>query len=95
MNLEELKNNYSEKILTISKKNKFKTISVFGSVVKGNSNPNSDIDFLVELEDGADAFDLGGLYNDLENLLGKVDVVTVNGLNKHIKAAVISEAIAL
>ena len=37
---------------------------VFGSVARGEAGPDSDVDFLVEMEKGRSLFDLGGLLMD-------------------------------
>lgn len=53
-------------------------LSLFGSFARGDNRPDSDVDVLVRFEPGATVtlFTLGGLLNDLEELLGrKVDVV--------------------
>ncbi len=71
------------------------SVSIFGSVARGEETANSDIDFLVEFEKGSSLFDLLHLQDDLQGLLGrKVDVVSVGGLKKrddHIRL----EAVAL
>jgi uncharacterized protein len=51
---------------------------VFGSVVRGDAQPDSDVDLLVEMEPGRTALDLSELILDLENALGRrVDVVEI------------------
>ena len=66
---------------------------VFGSAVRGEDRPDSDVDFLVELEEGRSLMDLGGLLMDLQNLLGRnVDVVTERALHWYIKDQVLREA---
>jgi predicted nucleotidyltransferase len=40
---------------------KVREIGIFGSVVRGEEGEGSDIDVLVEFEQGADLFDLVGL----------------------------------
>ena len=51
-------------------------VRVFGSVARDEAGPESDIDFLVELEAERTLFDLSGLILDLEDALGySVDVV--------------------
>ncbi|KAA3601595.1 MAG: nucleotidyltransferase [Calditrichaeota bacterium] len=68
-------------------------IKLFGSVAKGCDTENSDLDFLVTLEEGRSLFDLGGMQVELEELLGKkVDVITKNGLRKRIQQQVLEEA---
>ena len=62
-------------------------------MARGADDENSDVDFLVELEDGRTLFDLGGLLMDLQDLLKrKVDVVTENGLHWYIKDKILNEA---
>jgi len=66
---------------------------VFGSAVRGEDRPDSDVDFLVELEEGRSLMDLGGLLMDLQNLLRRnVDVVTERALHWYIKDQVLREA---
>ena len=69
---------------------------IFGSVARGESDSESDIDFLVNMEPGRSLLDLCGLLIDLEELLGrKVDVVTEKGLRDRIRERVLKEAVAL
>ena len=68
-------------------------VRIFGSVANGTAAQNSDIDFLVDLEQGRSLFDLGGLLMDLQQLFGrKVDVVTEKGLHWYIKDRILREA---
>jgi predicted nucleotidyltransferase len=80
-------------ILNLTKQYGVKTICLFGSMARGDVNENSDVDFLVELEQGRDLFDLGELLIDLQTLLQrKVDLVTRNALHPRIAAHVLKEA---
>lgn len=68
-------------------------VRLFGSVVRGIADDTSDVDFLVDLEDGRSLFDLGGLLMDLQDLLNrKVDVVTEKGLHWYIRDRVLKKA---
>ena len=68
-------------------------VRIFGSAVRGEEGPESDIDFLVELEPERSLFDLGGLQEELQSLLGcEVDIVTEKGLHWYIRDQVINEA---
>jgi len=59
------------------------SVSLFGSVARGDDAPESDIDFLVEFEPGSSLFDLMHLQEALQQLLGvSVDVVSVGGLKE-------------
>ena len=83
-------------ILNIAARHGAKRIRVFGSVARGEARPDSDVDFLVDLEPGRSLFDLGGLLMDLQELLGrKVDVVTMDGLHWYVRDRVLKEAISL
>lgn len=58
-----------------------RSVSLFGSVARGDDTPESDIDFLVEFESGSSLFDLMDLQEALEHLLDvPVDVVSVGPL---------------
>jgi len=68
-------------------------VRIFGSAVSGEEGPESDIDLLVELEPDRSLFDLGGLQDELQLLLGcEVDIVTEKGLHWYIRDQVINEA---
>ena len=86
----------SEKFKSILKANKVKRIAIFGSYATGLTKENSDFDFLVEFEKGADLLDQVGLKLDLEKLFRKdVDVVTPNALSAYIRKQVLNEAVYL
>ena len=69
---------------------------VFGSVLRGEDQENSDIDILVDALPGATLFDLGGLQVELEDLLGvKVDLVTPLELPRQFRAQVLAEALPI
>ncbi len=55
-----------EEILRITSVYGARDIRVFGSVARGEADRESDVDFLVELEDGRSLLDLGGLRMELE-----------------------------
>jgi predicted nucleotidyltransferase len=66
---------------------------VFGSVLHGTDRDGSDLDLLVDALPGATLFDLGGLQDELETLLGvRVDVLTPADLPPKVRAKVLAEA---
>lgn len=66
---------------------------VFGSVLHGSDHDGSDIDLLVDPLPGTTLFDLGGLQDELESLLGvHVDVLTPGDLPPKFRAKVLAEA---
>ena len=85
-----------KEILEIAERHGARNVRLFGSVARGESDDQSDIDLLVDMEQGRSLLDLGGLWHDLNSLLGvKVDVVTEKGLKKRIRQRVLNEAIPL
>jgi uncharacterized protein len=82
MTLEEIQA-HRETILAIARRYGARNLRVFGSVVHGEADAASEVDFLVELEPGRSLFDLGGLLMELqEHLHCKVDVMTPAMLNR-------------
>jgi hypothetical protein len=78
--LEELIAN-SEVIRDIAGRHKGLSISVFGSVARGEDNENSDYDFLVTFAENSSLLDCAALINELEDYLkAHVDVVSFGGL---------------
>ncbi|WP_373789597.1 nucleotidyltransferase family protein [Delftia acidovorans] len=66
---------------------------VFGSVLHGTDRDGSDLDLLVDALPGATLFDLGGLQDELESLLGLgVDLLTPGDLPLKFRAQVLAEA---
>lgn len=66
---------------------------VFGSYAKGEQRKESDIDVLVEFDEGANLLDLTGLSLFLEEKLNcHVDVVPESAIRKEIKESILREA---
>jgi len=92
----ELLKSKREEILRIAARRGARNVRLFGSVARGEADVQSDVDILVDMEPGRSLLDLGGLWWELNELLGlKVDVVTANGLRERIRERVLSEAIPL
>jgi predicted nucleotidyltransferase len=85
-----------EAILAITGRHGAGNVRVFGSVVRGQADAASDVDFLVELGPGRSLFDLGGLLMDLQQHLHcKVDVMTPAMLKPRTRRQVLREAMPL
>ena len=70
--------------------------SVFGSVARGDDRPESDVDFLVELEPGRTLLDLSGLRLDLMDRLDRdVDVVTYRALHPKLRDQILAEQVPI
>lgn len=66
---------------------------VFGSVLHGTDQEDSDLDLLVDALPDATLFDLGGLQDELERVLGvQVDLLTPEDLPTAYREKVLAEA---
>jgi predicted nucleotidyltransferase len=66
---------------------------IFGSYVRAEEKKESDIDVLVEFDEGANLLDLTGLSLFLEEKLNcRVDVVPESAIRKEIKDSILKEA---
>lgn len=95
MRIEELRGRRTE-ILRLAALHGATNVRVFGSVARGEADERSDVDFLVDMRSGRSLLDLGGLLEDLRELLSHpVDVVTERGLKSRIRDRVLREAVPL
>jgi predicted nucleotidyltransferase len=70
--------------------------ALFGSVARGETGPESDIDVMIELdpEHPIDVFAYAGLKRFIEELFGRrVDVVNRAGLKPHVRGSATADAI--
>ncbi|MEO7331715.1 MAG: nucleotidyltransferase family protein [Minicystis sp.] len=78
------------------KANHIRKLSLFGSVLKGTDRPDSDIDLLVEFEQGhtPGMFTLARLENELSDMLGgrKIDLRTPGELSRYFRDEVVRTA---
>lgn len=73
---------HREDVLAAAARHRGGSVLVFGSVARGEAGPDSDVDLLVEFEDGSSLFDLLELSDELRALLGvEVDVVSAGALS--------------
>jgi predicted nucleotidyltransferase len=69
---------------------------VFGSVARREATRKSDLDLLVDFDEGASAFDQMGLISDLEELFSRhVDVAEPGGIHWLVRPQILFEAIRL
>ncbi len=85
-----------EDILRICEQHGGRNVRVFGSVVRGEAAEGSDLDLLVELDEGRSLLDRIAIWHELQDFLGiKVDVVSPRALHRIIKDQVLAEAVQL
>ena len=78
MNLDQIRQ-FSPQIKQIAKKHGIIRVFVFGSVARGESTQQSDLDLLVEMQEGASLFGMAGFGYETEKLLKiSVDVVPLS-----------------
>jgi predicted nucleotidyltransferase len=85
-----------EQIIELATRYGASDLRLFGSVVRGDATPRSDVDLLVRMTGGTSLLDHVGLQQDLEELLQcRVDLVNETCLHPRIRDRVLAEAVAL
>ncbi len=85
-----------EKIADFCRKNHIRKLSFFGSVLREDFSPVSDVDVFVEFVagEGPGFFGLSRMEHELSELLGrKADLRTPHELSKYFRAEVLSSAV--
>lgn len=96
MCIEDLLKSRRQDILAIAARHGASNVRIFGSVARGETRADSDIDILVEMEHGRSLMDHVALTQELEDLLHRrVDVVSERALHWYIKDRVLAEAVPL
>jgi predicted nucleotidyltransferase len=96
MSIRQLLQSKRSQILQIAARHGARKVRVFGSVARGTARRGSDIDFLVEMEEGRSLLDHAALVLDLERLLKRsVDVASERGLRSLVRKGVLKDAVAL
>src|SRR4051812_25046980 len=84
-----------ERLVDFCQRNGIRKFSLFGSVLRDDFGPESDIDVLVEFESGVrmGLIKLAGLEIELGSLFGrKVEMNTPRGLNPYYREKVLAKA---
>jgi predicted nucleotidyltransferase len=96
MRLQQLQSGDRDRILEIARRHGVTSVKVFGSFVRGDARPGSDLDLLIEAGPNTTPFFPGGLIADLEDALGRrVDVVEDQGLPHLLRDRIQAEAVLL
>jgi len=84
----------SEKIGEFCRRNHIRRMALFGSVLRDDFTPNSDVDILVEFEEGkTPGFAFFGMERELGEMLGrKIDLNTPGFLSEYFKDEVMASA---
>ena len=96
MNIEQFIHEKRDDICAIAARHGAYNVRIFGSTVRGEAGPDSDIDFLIDAGPTTSSWFPAGLILDLEQILGRrVEVVTEKGLSPFVRDYVLREAVPL
>ena len=87
-----------DRLATICRKYRATRLSLFGSSLRGEDGPDSDVDLLVEFEKDAKGgyFELCGMEIELAELIGRsVDLRTEHDLSRYFRQEVVQNALEL
>jgi predicted nucleotidyltransferase len=84
---------YRDEILRLVDHHGAHNVRIFGSVARGQTDADSDLDLLVEFDADRSLLDRIALMQDLKDLLGiDVDVVTPRSLHRDLQAQILRDA---
>jgi len=87
---------YKQVILPVLERYLIKRASIFGSLAKGDFNPESDVDLLIEPTENFTLFNLLKLEEEISGLINrKVDLVEYDALKPSIRNEVLLSAIQI
>jgi uncharacterized protein len=94
MTLAEIIDTDADRLAALCERFGIARLDVFGSVARGESNADSDLDLLYELLPGARlGWEIEDLVGELEGLFSRrVDLVSRRGLHPRLRAIVLAEA---
>jgi predicted nucleotidyltransferase len=83
-----------DKIADFCRRHYIRRLSIFGSALRDDFTPDSDVDVLVEFQTGYEpGFSFFDMQDELSQLLGqKVDLHTPNFLSRYFRDKVVREA---
>ena len=86
----------AEALARVCRRHRIRKLSLFGSRLKGNARPESDVDLLVEFDTEArpTLLDMAEIEIELSELMGgaRVDLRTAQELSRYFRDQVVSEA---
>lgn len=72
---------HRDELIAAAERHRARNVRLFGSVATGRDDADSDVDFLVDFEQGATLLDLADLRDEFQEILGRpVDVLSSRGL---------------
>jgi predicted nucleotidyltransferase len=84
------------KIMPVLQRHQVKRAALFGSVVRGEMQEESDIDILVEVDKDLSLLDFIGIKQEIEDTLARrVDLVEYEAIKPIIRDAVLKEQVVI
>lgn len=81
-----------EKVIEIFRAHGTRRIALFGSFVRGEAGPDSDVDLIVDFDRPTGFLALVRLERELSEVLGrKVDLLTEKGISPHLRDRILNE----
>ena len=80
------------KVIEICRENGTRKVSLFGSFVRGEAGPDSDVDLIVEFLEPTGFLALVKLERELSEALGRpVDLLTEKAISPHLRERILNE----
>lgn len=84
MNAENI-SSIGKEVISILENHGAKKVSIFGSYARGEQNPESDLDIIVEFSGKKSLLDIVGIEQELSDKLGiKVDLLTEKSISPYL-----------
>lgn len=89
-------NEIKHKVKKVLEKHGATKAGIFGSYVRGEQRKNSDVDVLVELNDGGGLIEFIKIKNEIERAIGKkVDLVEYDLIRKELRENILKEEVKI
>jgi uncharacterized protein len=81
-----------EKLIDVCRDHGTRKVSLFGSFVRGEAGPDSDVDLIVEFAGPTGLLAMVRLERELTEALGRrVDLLTENAISPHLRESILRE----
>ena len=83
----------NEQVITLYNKYHVKTLRIFGSMARGESRIDSDVDLLVTFSKPISLLQMIGLERELSTIIGrKVDLLTTKSVSRYLRNRILKES---
>jgi predicted nucleotidyltransferase len=82
-----------EQVINLYNKYHVKTLRIFGSMARGESRMDSDVDLLVTFSKPISLLQMVGLERELSTIIGrKVDLLTTKSVSRYLRNSILKES---